>query len=181
MKLLNFLAGILKKSNRATMTYSSNEMIQLASVWTNDFISSAPKLTAATYDKDEIYMYCCWILLDYGKNYGYIDETSHLDNFFETVCHAVRNTGQYNQTDIEQFMFRVQQYRTEMNGMLKCDYPRTKMFFPNTLYARFVHVDFSRYHSDPFGIDDNLIMFSEYLGDFWNNVNRELMRKYPKR
>ena len=30
-------------------------------------------------------------------------------------------------------------------------------------------------------IDDNLIQFSEYLGGFWNKVNRELMKKYPKR
>lgn len=82
---------------------------------------------------------------------------------------------------MEQFMFRVSQYKSQMMGMLKCDYPHTKMFFPETLYARFVHIDFDHYHQDPFGIDDNLIRFSEYLGNFWNKVNRELMRKYPKR
>ena len=66
-------------------------------------------------------------------------------------------------------------------GMLRCDYPRTKMFFPETLYVRFVHIDFEHNHPDSFGIDENLIQFSKYLGDFWNKVNRELARKYPKR
>lgn len=126
-------------------------------------------------------MFCGWITLDYGKNYGYLSKNSNRNEFFETIFQAVRNTGQYNQSDMEQFMFRVCQYKSQMMGMLKCDYPHTKMFFPETLYARFVHIDFDYYHPDPFGIDDNLIRFSEYLGDFWNKVNRELMRKYPKR
>ena len=156
-------------------------MIQLASKWTTDFLQSAPKLRAATYDKDEIYIFCGWIALDYGKNYGYLSKNSDRNEFFETIFQAVRNTGQYNQSDMEQFMFRVSQYKSQMMGMLKCDYPRTKMFFPETLYARFVHIDFDHYHPDPFGIDDNLIQFSKYLGDFWNKVNRELMKKYPKK
>jgi len=178
MGLFDFLFG--SKSNSDT-PYSSEEMIQLASKWTTDFLQSAPKLRAATYDKDEIYMFCGWITLDYGKNYGYLSKNSDRNEFFETIFQAVSNTGQYNQSDMEQFMFRVSQYKSQMMGMLKCDYPRTKMFFPETLYARFVHIDFGHYHPDPFGIDDNLIQFSEYLGDFWNKVNRELMKKYPKR
>lgn len=178
MGLFDFLFG--SKSNSSSR-YSSEEMIQLASNWTTDFLQSAPKLRAATYDKDEIYMFCGWITLDYGKNYGYLSNNSDRNEFFETIFQAVRNTGKYNQTDMEQFMFRVSQYKSQMMGMLKCNYPRTKMFFPETLYARFVHIDFDHYHPDPFGIDDNLIQFSEYLGDFWNKVNRELMRKYPKR
>lgn len=160
---------------------SSQTMIQLATKWTEDFIQSAPKLRAATYNKDEVYMFCCWIVLDYGKNYGYLNENSQCDEFFETVCQAVRNTGEYNQTDMEQFMFRVKQYKSQMMGMIKCDYPRTKMFFPETLYARFVHIDYDHYHPDPFGIDDNLIQFSEYLGFFWNKVNRVLINKFPKK
>ena len=160
---------------------SSQTMIQLAIKWTEDFIQSAPKLRAATYDKDEIYMFCCWMVLDYGKNYGYLNKDSKLDDFFETVCQAVRNTGEYNQTDMEQFMFRVSQYKSQMMGMLKCDYPRTPIFFPETLYARFVNIDFDHYNPDPYGFDDNLIQFSEYLGDFWNKVNRELMHNNPKK
>ena len=178
MGLFDFLFG--SKSNSYTL-YSSEEMIQLASKWTTDFLLSAPKLRGATYDKDEIYMFCGWIVLDYGKNYGYLSKNSNRNEFFETIFQAVRNTGQYNQSDMEQFMFRVSQYKSQMTGMLKCDYPHTKMFFPETLYARFVHIDFDHYHPDPFGIDDNLIQFSGYLGNFWNKVNCELMRKYPKR
>ena len=159
----------------------SETMIRLATKWTEEFIQSAPKLRAATYKKDEIYMFCCWIVLDYGKNYGYLNKDSKLDGFYETVCQAVKNTGEYNQTEMEQFLFRVSQYKSQMMGMLKCDYPRTKMFFPETLYARFVNIDFDQYHPDPFGIDDNLIRFSEYLGSFWNKVNRELINKFPKR
>lgn len=178
MGLFDFLFG--SKSNSDTL-YSSEEMILLVSKLTTDFLQSAPKLRAARYDKDEIYMFCGWLTLDYGKNYGYLSKNSDRNEFFETIFQAVRNTGQYNQSDMEQFMFRVSQYKSQMMGMLKCDYPRTKMFFLETLYARFVHIDFDHYHPDPFGIDDNLIQFSEYLGNFWNKVNRELMRKYPKK
>ena len=67
MGLFDFLFG--SKSNSYTL-YSSEEMIQLASKWTTDFLLSAPKLRGATYDKDEIYMFCGWIVLDYGNNYG---------------------------------------------------------------------------------------------------------------
>lgn len=178
MGWFNLLFG---SKNDNESSYSSEVMIQLATKWTEDFLCSAPKLQSATYDKDEIYMYCCWIALDYGKNYGYLNISSKLDDFYETVCQAVRNTGEYNQTNMEQFTSRVSQYKSQMMGMLKCDYPRTKMFFPETLYARFVNIDFDNYRPDPFGIDDNLIRFSEYLGGFWNKVNRELMNKFPKR
>ena len=178
MGLFSFLFG---SKNKEEIAYSSEVMVQLAKKWTEDFLLSAPILQSATYDKDEIFLYSCWIALDYGKNYGYLNKNSKLDYFFEKVCQAVRNTGEYNQTDMEQFMFRVKQYNWQMGKMLECDYPRTKMFFPETLYARFVHIDFDHYHPDPFGIDDNLIKFSEYLGSFWNRVNREIMNKYPKR
>lgn len=179
--LYDYLYGSKKKSDSVKVTYSSDEMIGLASKWTNDFINSAPKLVAASYDKDEIYMFCCWILLDYGKNYRYIDENSNLDKFFETIYQAVRNTGMYNQTVMEQFSFRVRQYYNEINGMLNCDYPRTKMFFPKTLFARFVQIDFDHYNHPLFGIDNNLIRFSEHLGKFWNKVNYELISKYPQK
>ena len=181
MGLFDYLFG---SKNNDKNSYSSEIMIQLATKWTEDFLHSAPKLQSATYDKDEIYMYCCWITLDYGKNYGYLNKNSNLDVFFESVCQAVRNTGEYNQTDMEQFKFRVEQYTWQMNKMIQCDYPRTKMFFPETLFARFVHTDFDHYNPDPYGmdcIDDNLIQFTEYLGDFWNRVNREIMKKFPKR
>lgn len=178
MRFFDFLFG--SKSNSSTL-YSSEEMIQLASKWTTDFLQSAPKLQGATYDKNEIYMFCGWITLDYGKNYGYLSINSSRNVFFETIFQAVRNTGQYNQSDMEQFMFRVSQYKSQMMGMLNCDYPRTKVFFPKTLYARFVHINLDYYHPDHFGIDDNLIQFSKYLGDFWNKVNSELMSKYPKK
>lgn len=167
------------KRSRSTL-YSSEEMIQLASKWTIDFLQSAPKLRAAIYDKDEIYMFCGWIILDFGKNFGYLNKDSNRDAFYETIFQAVRNTGEYNQTEMEQFTFRVSQYQSQMMGMLKCDYPRTPMFFPQTIYARFVHIDFSHYHYDIDDIDDNLILFSDYLGKFWNKVNRELIKKYPR-
>ena len=49
-------------------------MVQLATKWTDVFLRSAPNLQSATYDRDEIYMYCCWITLDYGMNYGYLSK-----------------------------------------------------------------------------------------------------------
>lgn len=42
-------------------------------------------------------------------------------------------------------MFRVDQYKWQIKEMLECDYPRTKIFFPETLYARFVEIDFKHY------------------------------------
>ena len=178
MGLFDLLFGL--KRNNSTL-YSSEDMIQLVSKWATDFLQSAHKLQAATYDKDEIYIFCGWITFDYGKNYGYLNKNSDRNIFFETIFQAIRNTGQYNQSDIGQFVFRITQYESQMKGMLKCDYPRTKMFLPRTLYTRFVHINYDYYHLDPFDIDYNLIKFSEYLGDFWNKVNRELMRKYPKK
>lgn len=63
--------------------------------------------------------------------------------------------------------------------MLKCDYPRTKIFFPETLYARFVKIDFKHY-TPVFGeFDNSLIQFSEFLASFWNKINSELMKRYP--
>ena len=76
-------------------------------------------------------------------------------------------------------MFRVDQYKWQIKEMLECDYPRTKIFFPETLYARFVKIDFKHY-TPTFGeIDDSLILFSEFLASFWNQINSELMKRYP--
>lgn len=169
------------RKEKSNTTFSSNEMILIANDWTSDFLQYAPKLLAASYDRDEIYMFCSWILLDYGRNYGYLNKDADRNKFFDTIFQAVRNTGEYNQTDMEQFMFRVSQYKSQIMNMLKSDYPRTKMFFPETLYSRFVHIDYDHYHPDPIGFDDNLIIFTEYIGEFWNKVNRELMRKYPSK
>ena len=168
-----------RNDNKIQSYYSSEEMIRTTSRWTDEFLKSAPKLTAITYDRNEVYMFCGWIILEYGYKYGYFIHQTEKDKFLETIFQAVRNTGKYDQTDMEQFLFRVEQYKSQIMGMLKCDYPRTKMFFPRTLYARFVHIDFNHYHSSPFGDEDNLITFTEYLGKFWNMVNRELMQKYP--
>jgi len=200
-KLLNLIKSILdqnkdfnKKSsveeaekarplmqNRNNKIYSSQEMIDAAKEWTNLFVLSAPIITGAAYDKDEIYMFICWILLDYGKGHGYLDKNSNIHTFWDSVYQAVRNTGEYEQSEYEQFMFRIEQYKWQIREMLKCNYPKTKMFFPETLYARFVNVDFDHYHhSYDFGIDPNLIRFSEYIGTFWNKINHELLRKYPK-
>ena len=82
MGLFDFLFG--SKSNSGTL-YSSEEMIQLTSKWKTDFLQSAPKLRGATYDKEEIYLFCGWITLDYGKSYGYLSknltETNSLKRF----------------------------------------------------------------------------------------------------
>ena len=169
----------IEKRTKQTEDYSSEEMIQNASDWTNYFLQTAPQLDNGVYQKDEIYMFCCWILLDYGVNHGYLDKHSNRDSFYSTIYQAARNTGKYNQSNSEQFMFRVDQYKWQIKEMLKCDYPRTKIFFPETLYARFVKIDFKHY-TPTFGeIDDSLILFSEFLASFWNQINSELMKRYP--
>lgn len=148
----------VEERTKQTEDYSSEEMIQNASDWTNYFLQTAPQLDNGTYQKDEIYMFCCWILLDYGVNHGYLDKHSNRDCFYSTIYQAVRNTGKYNQSDSEQFMFRVDQYN---------------------LYARFVEIDFKHYTPTLGGIDDSLIQFSEFLASFWNKINSKLMKRYP--
>jgi hypothetical protein len=177
---MEFWKLVFGSKNHKTPTYTSQEMIHIANSWTDRFMKSAPLLVRATYNKDEIYMFCCWVILDYGKNYGYLDRNSKRDDFFSTIFQAVRNTGEYDQTDMEQFLFRVQQYKSEIMGMLRCDYPRTKMFFPETLFARFVNIDLDKFHSDDENFK-NLCDFSDYLGSFWNKINRDIMGRYPKR
>ena len=54
-----------------------------------------------------------------------------------------------------------------------------KYFFPETLYARFVEIDFKHYTPTLGGIDDSLIQFSEFLASFWNKINSKLMKRYP--
>lgn len=56
MGLFDLLFGL--KGNNSTL-YSSENMIQLVSKWATDFLQSAPKLQAATYDKDDIYIFRC--------------------------------------------------------------------------------------------------------------------------
>ena len=76
-------------------------------------------------------------------------------------------------------MFRVDQYKWQIKEMLECDYPGTKIFFPETLYARFVEIDFKHYTPTLGDIDDSLIQFSEFLASFWNKINSKLMKRYP--
>ena len=178
LKLVSTNAFCRKRIKTKTEDYS-DEMIKNASYWTSYFLQKAPQLDNGTYQKDEIYMFCCWILLDYGMHYGYLNKNSNIDYFYSTIYQAVRNTGKYNQLDSEQFKFRVGQYKWQIKEMLKCDYPRTKIFFPETLYARFVKIDFKHY-TPVFGeFDNSLIQFSEFLASFWNKINSELMKRYP--
>lgn len=159
--------------------YSSPELKAIADEWVKKFLANAPALQKMSYNKDEIYMFCAWILIDWGRNAGYLNKNSDLNDFFETIFKAVRNTGTYQQSDMEQFMFRVKQYKWQINGMLECDYPRTKMFFPRTLFARLTKYDFD---NPPLAdmSEHNLMVFSDYIGSFWNDVNREIMERFPK-
>lgn len=75
----------IEKRTKQTEDYSSEEMIQNASDWTNYFLQTAPQLDNGVYQKDEIYMFCCWILLDYGVNHGYLDKHSNRDSFYSTI------------------------------------------------------------------------------------------------
>lgn len=70
MGIFNFLNG---RNNQ----YSSEVMIKIAKEWTDDFLSEAPQFEKA-YNRDEVYIFCCWILLDYGKNYGYLNKNSNI-------------------------------------------------------------------------------------------------------
>ena len=167
--------NIIKQQDEADY---AKEMISLATDFANSFIDSAPRLLNAIYNRDEVFLFCCWVLLDYGKSYGYLNNNSELTDFYDSISKAVRRTGKYNQTDIEQFLFRTSQYKEQISGMLQCDYPRTKMFFPKVLFSRFVDVDFDKY---VFNEEQNILNFSKYFSEFWNMVNRKLLIKYPQK
>ena len=47
----------IEKRTKQTEDYSSEEMIQNASDWTNYFLQTAPQLDNGVYQKDEIYMF----------------------------------------------------------------------------------------------------------------------------
>ena len=98
LKLVSTKTFCRKRIKTKTENYS-DEMIKNASYWTSYFLQEAPQLDSGTYQKDEIYMFCCWILLDYGIHYGYLDKNSNIDCFYSTIYQAVRNTGKYNQSD----------------------------------------------------------------------------------
>ena len=83
-QLLLKLCLLQKKQNSLKITHLK-EMIQNASDWTSYFLQAAPQLDNGTYQKDEIYMFCCWILLDYGVNHGYLDKHSNRDCFYSTI------------------------------------------------------------------------------------------------
>lgn len=170
------LFSFLKKKNR---NYSSDAMISIANEWVEWFISGAPSLVKRTYNKDEIYMFCAWILIDWSRNANYLTNDSNINSFFETIFQAVRNTGTYQQSDMEQFQFRVSQYKWQVQGMLECDYPRTPMFLPETLFARLTNIDFDNFPPSEID-DDNLFKFTDYIGSFWNKVNRDIMKRFPR-
>lgn len=153
---------------------NSGKMILKALEWTEMFINEAPEFSYVEYNKNEIYMFCCWILLDHS-NWG----GRRLNNkFYESIFQAVRNTGKYNQSDWEQFKFRVDQYKFEIRGLLDCDYPNTPMYFTEVLKARFTNVlDYGKAHRF---FDDGDMIFTDYIGKFWNKVNRELIDKKTK-
>ena len=168
--------------------YSSEIMIQIANEWTEDFIQTAPKFERA-YIRDEVYMFCCWILLDYGKNYGYLNKNSNINAFFDTIFQSVKNVGNYSQTEFDHFMYRVEQYQKDVKGMLQCDYPKTPMFFTEGLFSLFTDSCYSDIHlfEEDFDIFDdekefhNLILFTDFIGSFWNKVNKDIMNRFPKR
>lgn len=181
MGIFNFLNG---RNNQ----YSSEVMIKIAKEWTDDFLSEAPQFEKA-YNRDEVYIFCCWILLDYGKNYGYLNKNSNRNAFFDTIFQSVRNAGNCNKTEFDQFMYRVEQYQKDVKGMLQCDYPKTPMFFTERLFSLFTDSCYSDIHlfEEDFDIFDNekefhnLILFTDFIGSFWNKVNKDIMNRFPKR
>lgn len=176
---MSFLKNLFSKT-KVVQSFNSEMMIETAIKWTVDFMTTAPKLSRATYNQDEVYMFCAWVVLDYGMSFGYLDEKASVEGFFLSIFKAVRNTGKYQQSEMEQFTFRVGQYRSEMTDFLKCDYPKTKMFFPETLFARFTNIAHENFPSSR-EMEVNLFEFTDFFGEFWNKINRELMAKFPRK
>lgn len=177
--IMSFFKNLFSKT-KVVQSFNSEMMIETAIKWTVDFMTTAPKLSRATYNQDEVYMFCAWVVLDYGMSFGYLDEKASVEGFFLSIFKAVRNTGKYQQSEMEQFTFRVGQYRSEMTDFLKCDYPKTKMFFPETLFARFTNIAHDNFPSSR-EMEVNLFEFTDFFGKFWNKINRELMAKFPRK
>ena len=86
-------------------------------------------------------------------------------------------------------MYRVEQYQKDVKGMLQCDYPKTPMVFTEGLFSLFTDSCYSDIHlfEEDFDIFDdekefhNLILFTDFIGSFWNKVNKDIMNRFPKR
>lgn len=50
------------------------------------------------------------------------------------------------------------------------------MFFPETLFARFTNIAHDNFPSSR-EMEVNLFEFTDFFGEFWNKINRELMAK----
>ena len=70
---MSFLKNLFSKT-KVVQSFNSEMMIETAVKWTVDFMTTAPKLSRATYNQDEVYMFCAWVVLDYGMSFGYLDE-----------------------------------------------------------------------------------------------------------
>lgn len=170
--------------NKVGTYFSSDMMIQFAFTLTEHFIEEAPILVESTYNKDEIHLFCCWILFDYGVNYGYINKDTNLDDFFNTIFYLTSRTDNkswFDLSDVTGFTNRMKKYQSEIKGMQNSKYSKTKTFFPHTLYALFViHINWTNYHFLLFS-ENNLIKFTEYLRGFLAKVNIVLMAEFPRR
>ena len=167
--------------------YSSEKMTTIANELTEDFIASAPKLER-TYNRDEIYLFCCWILLDFGQNYGYLNKNSNINDFFDTIFRSIRNVEKKRPDELTQFTYRVKQYKKDMEGMFQCDYPNTPMFFPKRLFSMFTGANYSVGYNfvedyDPFEDETEFIglaKFTDFINLFWNKTIKKLMNTFPK-
>lgn len=54
------------------------------------------------------------------------------------------------------------------------------MFFPETLFARFTNIAHDNFPSSR-EMEVNLFEFTDFFGEFWNKINRELMAKFPRK
>lgn len=55
----------------------ADELITNAETLTKRFMNSAPVLKQRMFIRDEVYLFCCWIVLDYTTNYGYLKKDKH--------------------------------------------------------------------------------------------------------
>ena len=68
----------VEERTKQTEDYSSEEMIQNASDWTNYFLQTAPQLDNGVYQKDEIYMFCPFFYRRYSLNRSLLFRDSEL-------------------------------------------------------------------------------------------------------
>lgn len=153
---------------------NSDYIMDLAEEWADDYVAKFVT-ERNNFDYNEVLMFCVWVLLIHTRGYHYSTGktvTKTID-LLCTKCNQHRIVPLPTDQFRDLMLMRKTIYNKEVWGMIKCDYPRTKMYIPWNL------IDF--FTKQP--INDNdielALKYTENIGDFWNRINKDIVEYFP--